>query len=54
MLKNAENDSHKERIEADMKNNCEKLLRHQNFAPTLPGARIRYFPGKWKYSQTIP
>ena len=38
MLKNAENDAHTEGIEADMKNNNEELLKHQNFAPTLPGA----------------
>lgn len=38
MLKNAENDVHTEGIEADMINNNEKLFKHPNFAPTLPGA----------------
>jgi len=38
MLENAENDAHSEDIKADMKNNNEKSLMHQNFAPTLPGA----------------
>jgi len=38
MLKIAANDAHAECIEACMKNNNEKLLKHPNFAPTLPGA----------------
>jgi hypothetical protein len=38
MLNNAKNDAHTKVIEADMKNNYEKLLKHQNFAPTLSGA----------------
>jgi len=38
MLENAENGAHAEDIEADMKNDNEKSLTHQNFAPTLPGA----------------
>lgn len=37
MPKNAENDAHTDVIEADMKNNNEKLLKHKNFVPTLPG-----------------
>jgi len=38
MLENAENDANSEDIKADMKNNNEKSLMYQNFAPTLPGA----------------
>jgi hypothetical protein len=38
MLKNAENDANTECIESELKNNNEKLLMHQNFVPTLPGA----------------
>jgi len=38
MLKNTENDAHKEGIESNMKNINKKLLKHPNFAPTLPGA----------------
>jgi hypothetical protein len=35
---NDENDAYKQGVEAGMKSNSEKLLKHQKFVPTLSGA----------------
>jgi hypothetical protein len=43
MLKNAENNAHTEVIEANLKNNSEKLLKHQNSVPTRTICCVTFF-----------